>query len=142
MRQDEIAARLAADMNIVGLTGGSGTGKTTALNVLRGMGAVCIDADELYHTITRTSQEMKREIISRFGEVYDGDTLNRKQLGNVVFSDPAALADLNAITHKYVSSETNRILREAAMTASRWPPWTPSASSRAASTSFAPLCSA
>ena len=115
LEADEIAARLAADMYIVGLTGGSGTGKTTALNVLRGMGAVCIDADELYHTITRTSQEMKREIIFRFGEVYDGDTLNRKQLGNVVFSDPAALADLNAITHKYVSSETNRILREAAM---------------------------
>ena len=112
---DEIAARLAADMYIIGLTGGSGTGKTTALDVLRGMGALCIDADELYHELTRTSADMRSEIIARFGAVYDGSTLDRKALGNVVFADPAALADLNAITHKYVNRETHRILREFAM---------------------------
>lgn len=111
----EIAARLAADLYIIGITGGTGTGKTTALDVLRGMGALCIDADELYHALTLTSQDMKAELIARFGAVYDGDTLNRRALGNVVFSDPAALEDLNAVTHKYVTRETFRLLREFAM---------------------------
>ena len=111
----ELAARLAADMCIIGLTGGSGTGKTTALDVLRGMGALCIDADEVYHELTRTSAGLKAELTARFGEVYDGDTLDRKALGNVVFADSAALADLNAITHKYVSAETHRLLRDFAM---------------------------
>ena len=112
---DEISARLAADMYIVGLTGGSGTGKTTALEVLRDMGALCIDADELYHELTRKSAEMKAELIGRFGPVYDGDTLDRKALGGLVFSDAAALAELNAITHKYVSREIKRLLRDFAM---------------------------
>ena len=94
---------------------GTGTGKTTALDVLRGMGALCIDADELYHALTLTSQDMKAELIARFGAVYDGDTLNRRALGDVVFSDPAALEDLNAVTHKYVTRETFRLLREFAM---------------------------
>ena len=111
----EIAARLAADLYIIGITGGTGTGKTTALDVLRGMGALCIDADELYHALTLTNQDMKAELIARFGAVYDGDTLNRRALGNVVFSDPAALEDLNAVTHKYVTRETFRLLREFAM---------------------------
>lgn len=111
----EIAARLAADMYIIGLTGGTGTGKTTALDVLKKMGALCIDADELYHELTRTSQDMKAEIVARFGQVYDGDTLNRKALGEVVFADSQALLDLNGITHKYVTRETHRLLREFAM---------------------------
>ena len=58
---------------------------------------------------------MKAELIARFGAVYDGDTLNRRALGDVVFSDPAALEDLNAVTHKYVTRETFRLLREFAM---------------------------
>lgn len=115
LAEEEIAARLAADMYIIGLTGGSGTGKTTALNVLRSLGACCIDADELYHTLTRESEPMRRELIERFGEVYNGNELNRKALGNVVFADPAALSDLNAVTHKYVTRETLTILRERAM---------------------------
>ena len=94
LAEEEIAARLAADMYIIGLTGGSGTGKTTALNVLRSLGACCIDADELYHTLTRESEPMRRELIERFGEVYNGNELNRKA---------------------YVTRETLTILRERAM---------------------------
>ncbi len=111
----EIAAKLASELYIIGITGGSGSGKTTALQVLREMGALTIDADELYHELTRRSAEMKAELTARFGEVYDGDTLMRKALGEIVFSDSAALNDLNAITHKYVNAETVRLLREFAM---------------------------
>ena len=115
LADEEIAARLAADMYIIGLTGGTGTGKTTALNVLRELGALTIDADELYHELTRTSDDMRRELTERFGEVYRDGELDRKALGAVVFADPAALLDLNAITHKYVTAETKRLLREHAM---------------------------
>ena len=116
---EEISARLAADMYIIGLTGGSGTGKTTALEALEGLGALCIDADEVYHELTRSSAEMKAELIGRFGPVYDGDTLDRKALGGLVFSDAAALGELNAITHKYVTEELKRRLREYAMAGGR-----------------------
>ena len=112
---EDIEDTLVDGMKIIGLTGGSGTGKTTAPNVLRSLGACCIDADELYHSLTRESEPMRRELIERFGEVYNGNELNRKALGNVVFADPAALSDLNAVTHKYVTRETLTILRERAM---------------------------
>lgn len=113
---DEIAACLAAGMCIIGITGGSGTGKTTALGVLRGMGAMCIDADELYHELTRTCTQMLGEIAARFGEgVCPGGVLDRKALGEVVFHDAAALGELNAITHKYITREMLRLLRNHAM---------------------------
>ena len=113
--EPEIAARLAADMCIIGLTGPTGAGKTTALGALKALGALCIDADELYHELTRTDDSMRAEIVGRFGPVYDGDTLDRKALGKIVFADSSALAELNAITHKYVSRATFELLRAHAM---------------------------
>ena len=50
----DIAAALAENMHIIGLTGGTGTGKTTALNVLSEMGALCLACDEVYHELTNT----------------------------------------------------------------------------------------
>lgn len=114
---DEIAASLASAMCIIGITGGSGTGKTTALNVLKGMGALAIDADEIYHELTRSSAEMRRELTERFGDVYIDGELDRKALGRVVFADPDALLDLNAITHKFVTREMLRLMRAHAMDA-------------------------
>ena len=116
---EEISARLAADMYIIGLTGGSGTGKTTALEALEGLGALCIDADEVYHELTRSSAAMRAELTARFGEVYRDGELDRKALGEIVFTDAAALGELNAITHKYVTEELKRRLREYAMAGGR-----------------------
>ncbi len=112
---DEISARLAADMCIIGLTGGTGTGKTTALGVLRSMGALCLDCDGIYHRLTRESEELKAALTARFGEVYKDGALDRKALGRIVFSDPEALRGLNSITHGFVTAETHRLLREYAM---------------------------
>lgn len=99
-------------MQIVGITGGTGCGKTTALNVLRDMGALVIDCDAVYHGLLATSKALLAEIDARFpGTVEDG-ALQRKKLGSVVFADAQALRDLNAITHRYVSAETDRLLRE------------------------------
>ena len=100
-------------MTVIGITGPTGAGKTTALNALNDLGGCIIDADAVYHDLTLTSVPMREEIIARFGPVYDGNVLDRKKLGAVVFQDKAALADLNAITHKYVDEETARRIAQA-----------------------------
>lgn len=115
LAEEEIRDTLREKICLIGLTGGSGGGKTTALRVLEGMGALVIDADKVYHELTRESAEMREELIARFGPVYDGAALDRKKLSAVVFSDPPALADLNAITHKYVNAEIDRLLTEHGM---------------------------
>lgn len=115
LEQREIEETLAGALTIVGITGGTGCGKTTALNVLRDMGALVIDCDRLYHELTESSQDMRREICGRFGDVYEGGCLNRAKLGKIVFSDPEALSALNAITHKYVDREIDARLRRHAM---------------------------
>ncbi|MCD7861906.1 MAG: threonylcarbamoyl-AMP synthase [Oscillospiraceae bacterium] len=111
----EIAAVLRENLTVFGITGGSGSGKTTALHTLEEMGALVLDADAVYHTLTVQSVAMRTEIDARFGSVYDGNILNRKRLGALVFSDPAALAELNRITHKYVEHELEARLTDFAM---------------------------
>ena len=92
-------------MKVIGITGPTGAGKTTALNALRSLGGQIIDADAVYHDLTRSSPALRAELEARFGPVYNGETLDRKKLGAVVFQDQKALADLNAITHKYVARQ-------------------------------------
>jgi dephospho-CoA kinase len=100
-------------MKVIGITGPTGAGKTTALNALVDLGGIIIDADAVYHHLTVTSRPMREELCARFGEVYNGDVLDRKKLGQVVFQDKQALEDLNAITHKYVFQETAKRIQEA-----------------------------
>jgi len=111
----EIASALAGAMTLVGITGGTGCGKTTALGVLRGMGALIVDCDEVYHELCRSSAEMRGEIRAQFGQVWGENGLDRKKLGALVFRDPEALARLNAITHRHVDARVEQLLREHAM---------------------------
>ena len=109
---DTIADALAEGIRVVGITGGTGSGKTTALDVLRGFGALVIDCDALYHELLRGSADMIAEIDKYFpGAVVDG-AVDTKSLGAVVFTDEEALRDLNLITHKYINLEISRRLRE------------------------------
>ena len=89
---------------IIGITGGTGCGKTTALQAIRELGGTVIDCDALYHELLRTDRAMLQAIGDRFpGTVTEG-VLNRKALAPIVFSDPQALLDLNSITHSAVRS--------------------------------------
>ena len=107
-------------MKVIGITGPTGAGKTTALNALRSLGGQIIDADAVYHDLTRSSPALRAELEARFGPVYNGETLDRKKLGAVVFQDQKALADLNAITHKYVAQETAALRRPVRRGFPRW----------------------
>ena len=105
-----ITRALIDSLKIVGVTGGTGCGKTTALDALRDMGALVLDADAVYHELCRDSVEMLTKINDRFPGSVEGGVLQRKKLGEVVFSDARALEDLRNITDAYVEREIDRRL--------------------------------
>lgn len=87
---------------ILGITGGTGCGKTTLLSLVAEQGGLVIDCDKLYHQLLQEDNALLRNIDARFPGVVKDGALQRKRLGNIVFSDKLALQDLNAITHKAV----------------------------------------
>ena len=95
---------------IIGITGGTGCGKTTLLNLIRERGGLVLDCDEIYHELLLSDKEMLAAIDARFPGVMENGILNRKKLGAIVFADEAALLDLNAITHSAVKREVLRRL--------------------------------
>ena len=90
-------------MKILGLTGGSGTGKSAACTAFAQLGCGVIDADATYRTLCDTCKPMLNEIQTMFGDVISAvGKLDRKKLGAVVFADAEKLQQLNAITHPYI----------------------------------------
>ena len=98
-------------MLIIGITGGTGSGKTTALEALDELGALVLDCDAVYHELLDQNPEIKSEIEARFGNVSTDGMIDRKKLGDIVFNDPSALTDLNKITHKYISDEIDKRIK-------------------------------
>lgn len=94
-------------MKIIGLTGGSGAGKTTAALILKELGCFIIDCDEISHSVTKPDGSAYKEVVSFFGEdILNSDrTINRRILGEKVFSDAASLKKLEEITHFYIKRE-------------------------------------
>jgi dephospho-CoA kinase len=88
----------------VALTGGIATGKTHVLDRFRKRGVPCLDADEFAHGVTSAGSEPTRAIAERFGpDILTADgALDRKKLASLVFADPAARRDLEAIVHPAV----------------------------------------
>jgi len=95
---------------IIGITGGTGCGKTTLLNEIQKHGGLVLDCDAIYHELLKTDQVMLAAIDDRFPGVVEHGSLNRKKLGAIVFADEQALLDLNAITHSAVKQEVLRRL--------------------------------
>ena len=95
---------------ILGITGGTGCGKTTLLSAIEEMGGMILDCDAIYHVLLASDAALLAAIDARFpGTVEDG-VLQRKKLGAIVFSDTKALEDLNAITHSAIKAEVLRRL--------------------------------
>ena len=90
-------------MRIIGLTGGSGTGKGTFAALLRDKGAGWVDADAVYRTLCAENREMLAALDAAFGGVLDENgALDRPKLARIVFADPAKLRQLNEITLPYI----------------------------------------
>ena len=97
---------------ILGITGGTGCGKTTLLRQIQERGGLILDCDAVYHELLSRDMELLNAISDRFPGVVVEKKLERKKLGAIVFADPQALADLNAITHGAIKAEIVRRLSE------------------------------
>lgn len=102
-------------MIVIGITGPTGAGKTTALNQIEKLGGAVVDCDAVYHRLLKSDVALQDVLCNRFGEIKTVDgSIDRKALGRVVFGDAAALADLDAIIKPFVTSAV-----EAALAAAR-----------------------
>ena len=95
-------------MKVIGLTGGIGCGKSTVAGMLRDEGVATIDADDVARTIRDDDPEAGAAIEARFG------TREASALAAIVFQDPAALADLEAIIHPRVRDRVRAALGDLA----------------------------
>jgi dephospho-CoA kinase len=96
-------------MYVIGITGPSGAGKTTALRVLEQMGGKVYDCDAVYHEMLETSGELLGRIEAAFPGAVTDYVLDRKALGARVFADPEGLQRLTDITQPLVK---RRVLEE------------------------------
>ena len=90
-------------MSVIALTGGIGSGKSLVANYFFSLGAEVIDADQLARQAIERGSEGFDQVISEFGDVIlkDGD-IDRRALGEIVFSDPIKRKALEAIIHPKV----------------------------------------
>lgn len=88
---------------VIGITGGSGCGKSYVSDLLRRRGIPVIDADKTAHEVMAAGTQCCREVIDFFGgEIEENGGINRGKLGKIVFSDPGMLKKLDEISYKYI----------------------------------------
>lgn len=94
----------------IGLTGGIGTGKSTVLNFFKAQGVKTIDADKIAKELVRPGQDALAIVVKSFGNkiIDKGGNLDRKKLGDIVFSDKSKLNQLNEIMHQLIINEMNK----------------------------------
>lgn len=96
---------------IIGITGGSGCGKSTALKAIRALGGLVLDCDAIYHRLLQTDEALLSAIEDAFPGTVIAGALDRRKLASIVFSDEKALEALNSITHSAVIREVKANLR-------------------------------
>jgi dephospho-CoA kinase len=91
-------------MKIIGLTGGIGSGKSTIARLLAKLGAKVIDTDKIGHEVLNTDSEARKGVLTSFGkQILNTDgSINRTELGKIVFTDGKALSRLNCIVHPLI----------------------------------------
>lgn len=97
------------DRFILGVTGNIASGKSTVSSLLADLGATVIDSDLVYRELVSKGQPLLEVVKDRFGQriiAADG-SLDRAALGAIVFADPAALAELDRLTHPAVIAEVD-----------------------------------
>ena len=88
---------------ILGLTGGTGAGKSTVLRIIEEMGGSVLDCDRLYNEMLNENEAMRAEIRASFRNVFTPDgQLDRKKLGELVFSNKDQMGRLNAIVYRHL----------------------------------------
>ena len=102
-------------MKVIGLTGGTGSGKSVVSKSLAAAGAVIVDADKIAHEIILKGEPAYQEIIEYYGTgILDAEgNIIRKKLGEIVFNDKEKLAFLNQCTHKYITAEVKKQIADA-----------------------------
>lgn len=102
-------------MRIIGITGGTGAGKSAVCAELKKCGAEIVDADKIARKIVQKGQPALAEIAEVFGAevLTENGELNRKKVAEIVFTDAEKLKILNEITHKYVFAEMKRQIETA-----------------------------
>jgi dephospho-CoA kinase len=100
---------------VVGVTGGLGSGKSALASLLEARGARLLDADRVGRDVLRSGGAAREAVLARFGpEILGPDgEIDRGRLAALVFSDPAAVRDLNAITHPRIRAEIEASLDRA-----------------------------
>ena len=100
---------------LIGVTGNIACGKTSVMNALRELGATIIDGDLVYRDLTGPESELVQQLAAVFGEriVNPDGSLNRPELGKIVFSDAAALSTLDQLTHPVILDEVFRRIEAA-----------------------------
>ncbi len=110
-------------MKVIGLCGGSGSGKGAVARILSGFGIVHIDTDLVYHEITSRPSACLDALRAEFGDgIAPNGSLDRAGLRDIVFAEPFSrerLARLNQITHAYVIEEAERRINECRLNGER-----------------------
>ena len=101
-------------MKIIGLTGGTGSGKSTVSKFLAHLGAVVIDADKVGHEVFKPGTKAWQEVVDAFGQgIISADgTIDRRKLGEIVFSNPGARAKLNQVMHPLIYEQVKSRIEE------------------------------
>ena len=96
---------------VLGLTGGTGAGKSSALRAVESLGGQVIDCDQLYHEMLETCEPLRDDIGASFPGAFDADgQLDRRKLGQEVFSHKDRLEQLNSIIFRHLVPEVRRRL--------------------------------
>ena len=113
--EEDIRKVLADKVRKIGITGGTGGGKTTALTELEKCGALLIDCDAVYHEMLENDEALLADIAGEFPSALVEGKLQRKALGTIVFADEEKLCKLNEITHAHIIRKVQSLISDFAM---------------------------